>query len=112
MCVHLPSCQSSTCPSVLLYSHAHPDRTQRVKAARSEAQKEIEDYRKQKEEEFQRFEKEVRTQATYTYLWAGINPAAANFRQQSRRRASGEGHAEAARRDPGDRQEDRAQGGR
>ncbi|KAF2718329.1 V-type ATPase [Polychaeton citri CBS 116435] len=33
-------------------------RTQRVKAARSEAQSEIEDYRKQKDDEFQKFEKE------------------------------------------------------
>lgn len=37
-----------------------PDRTNRVKDARSEAQKEIEDYRKEKEDEFQKFEKEVR----------------------------------------------------
>ncbi|KAL8965000.1 MAG: hypothetical protein Q9183_004089, partial [Haloplaca sp. 2 TL-2023] len=37
-----------------------PDRSKRVKDARSEAQKEIEDYRKSKEEEFQKFEKEVR----------------------------------------------------
>ncbi|KAL8867358.1 MAG: hypothetical protein Q9174_005715, partial [Haloplaca sp. 1 TL-2023] len=35
-----------------------PDRSKRVKDARSEAQKEIEDYRKSKEEEFQKFEKE------------------------------------------------------
>ena len=35
------------------------DRTKRVKDARSEAQKEIEDYRKQKEEEFKKFETEV-----------------------------------------------------
>jgi hypothetical protein len=31
-----------------------------VKDARSEAQKEIEEYRKEKEEEFKKFEKEVR----------------------------------------------------
>ena len=37
------------------------DRTKRVKDARNEAQKEIEDYRKQKDAEFQKFEKEVRT---------------------------------------------------
>ena len=36
-----------------------PDRTKRVKDARSEAQKEIEDYRKQKEEDFKKFETEV-----------------------------------------------------
>ena len=35
------------------------DRTKRVKDARSEAQKEIEDYRKQKEDEFKKFESEV-----------------------------------------------------
>ncbi|KAK8194376.1 hypothetical protein M8818_007566 [Zalaria obscura] len=35
-----------------------PDRTKRVKDARSEAQKEIEEYRKQKEEEFKKFETE------------------------------------------------------
>ncbi|KAI4209154.1 MAG: hypothetical protein LQ349_009573, partial [Xanthoria aureola] len=37
------------------------DRSKRVKDARSEAQKEIDDYRKQKEDEFHKFEKEVRT---------------------------------------------------
>lgn len=36
------------------------DRTKRVKDARSEAQKEIEEYRNQKEEEFKAFEKQVR----------------------------------------------------
>lgn len=35
------------------------DRTKRVKDARSEAQKEIEEYRNQKETEFKTFEKEV-----------------------------------------------------
>ncbi|PSK51744.1 V-type proton ATPase subunit G [Elsinoe australis] len=35
-----------------------PDRTKRVKDARSEAQKEIDEYRQQKEEEFKKFEKE------------------------------------------------------
>jgi hypothetical protein len=35
------------------------DRTKRVKDARTEAQKEIEEYRKQKEEEFKKFEAEV-----------------------------------------------------
>ncbi|MCJ1466532.1 hypothetical protein MMC07_005152 [Pseudocyphellaria aurata] len=34
------------------------DRTKRVKDARNEAQKEIEEYRKQKDDEFKRFEKE------------------------------------------------------
>ncbi|KAB8754780.1 hypothetical protein FH972_026568 [Carpinus fangiana] len=37
------------------------DRTKRVKDAKTEAQKEIEDYRKQKEDEFQKYEQEVRT---------------------------------------------------
>ena len=35
------------------------DRTKRVKDARSEAQQEIADYRKQKEDEFKAYEKEV-----------------------------------------------------
>ena len=35
------------------------DRTKRIKDARAEAQKEIEEYRKQKEEEFKKFEAEV-----------------------------------------------------
>jgi len=35
------------------------DRTQKVKDARSEAQKEIEEYKKQKEAEFKKFEEEV-----------------------------------------------------
>ncbi|KAJ5580186.1 uncharacterized protein N7459_006171 [Penicillium hispanicum] len=34
------------------------DRTKRIRDAKSEAQKEIEEYRKQKEEEFQKFEAE------------------------------------------------------
>jgi len=36
------------------------DRTKRVKDARSEAQKEIEEYKLEKETEYQKFEKEVR----------------------------------------------------
>jgi hypothetical protein len=36
------------------------DRTKRIRDAKSEAQKEIEEYRKQKEEEFKKFEGEVR----------------------------------------------------
>jgi V-type H+-transporting ATPase subunit G len=35
------------------------DRTKRVKDARTEAQKEIEEYRRQKEEAFKKFEAEV-----------------------------------------------------
>ena len=37
------------------------DRTKRIKEARDEAKKEIEAYKKQKEEEFKKFEAEVRT---------------------------------------------------
>jgi hypothetical protein len=37
------------------------DRTKRVKEARDEAKKEIEDYRKSKDEEFKKFEAEVRS---------------------------------------------------
>lgn len=36
------------------------DRTKRIRDAKSEAQKEIEEYRKQKEDEFKKFEAEVR----------------------------------------------------
>lgn len=42
----------------------HPlplDRSKRVKDAKTEAQKEIEEYRKKKEDEFKEFEKKVRT---------------------------------------------------
>ena len=35
------------------------DRTKRVKDAKSEAQKEVEEYRKKKEEEYKKFESEV-----------------------------------------------------
>lgn len=37
------------------------DRTKRVKDAKAEAQKEIEEYRKKKEEEYKKFESEVRS---------------------------------------------------
>ncbi|KAL8858290.1 MAG: hypothetical protein Q9178_005153 [Gyalolechia marmorata] len=47
-----------TLEDVLLTCRIHPDRSKRVKDARSEAQKEIEEYRQQKEDEFQKFEKE------------------------------------------------------
>jgi hypothetical protein len=44
-----------------LPSHlTHPDRTKRVKDARNEAQKEIDDYKKEKDNEYQKFESEVR----------------------------------------------------
>jgi V-type H+-transporting ATPase subunit G len=42
------------------------DRTKRVKEARDEAKKEIEEYRKTKEEEFKKFEAEVRFLASFT----------------------------------------------
>jgi F0F1-type ATP synthase membrane subunit b/b' len=43
-----------------LHTHlTYEDRTKRVKDARSEAQKEIEEYKKEKEAEYQKFEKEV-----------------------------------------------------
>ena len=38
-----------------------PDRSKRVKDAKNEAQKEIEEYRKQKDDEFKEFEKKVHT---------------------------------------------------
>jgi V-type H+-transporting ATPase subunit G len=37
------------------------DRTKRVKEARDEAKKEIDEYKKNKEEEFKKFESEVRS---------------------------------------------------
>lgn len=52
------------CSSPALRSPAHltpiPDRSKRVKDAKNEAQKEIEDYRKKKDDEFKEFEKKVR----------------------------------------------------
>jgi len=36
------------------------DRTKRIREAKAEAQKEIEEYRNQKEEEYKKFEAEVR----------------------------------------------------
>lgn len=42
------------------------DRTKRVKDAKSEAQSEIEEYRKQKEDEYKKYEKEVRPNRTVT----------------------------------------------
>ena len=40
-------------------ANPHSDRTKRVRDARSEAQKEIEEYKKQRDEEFKKFEQEV-----------------------------------------------------
>jgi len=42
-----------------LHNLIAPDRTKRVKDAKSEAQKEIEEYRKQKEDEFKSYENDV-----------------------------------------------------
>ena len=42
------------------------DRTKRVKDAKNEAQKEIEEYRQKKEEEFKKFESEVRLLQDWT----------------------------------------------
>lgn len=48
------------------------DRTKRVKEARTEAQREIDEYRKQKEEEFKKFEAEV-CPPPYTTLMSYAN---------------------------------------
>lgn len=45
-----------------------PDRTKRIKDAKSEAHKEIEEYRQQKEEEFKKFEGEVRIRLLHCCL--------------------------------------------
>ena len=45
----------------LLPNHAPTDRSKRVKDAKNEAQKEIEEYRKHKDDEFKEFEKKVCT---------------------------------------------------
>lgn len=45
---------------MILTRDCHADRTKRVRDAKSEAQKEIDEYRQQKEEEFKKFEAEVR----------------------------------------------------
>jgi hypothetical protein len=44
------------------------DRTKRVKEARDEAKKEIEEYRKGKDDEFKKFEAEVRLLASLSAL--------------------------------------------
>ena len=46
--------------SVELIKRNYIDRTQRIRDAKSEAQKEIEEYKNQKEEEYKEFEGEVR----------------------------------------------------
>lgn len=64
------------------------DRTKRVKDARSEAQKEIEDYRKQKDEEFKKFEKEVR-QDPYASHHPSTRPTTAGTRYRTTRESLG-----------------------
>jgi len=46
------------------------DRTKRVKDAKSEAQKEIDEYRQKKEEEFKKYEAEV---------WVNIESASSSY---------------------------------
>lgn len=48
------------------------DRSKRVKDAKTEAQKEIEDYRKQKDDEFKEFEKKVRAHPYLSYIFDGF----------------------------------------
>lgn len=55
--VRMASCD----PFVLKHSTCCADRTQRLKDARSEAAKEIEAYKAQKEQEFKAYEASVRT---------------------------------------------------
>ena len=50
----------SPSPSDARADHHCSDRSKRVKDAKNEAQKEIEDYRKSKEDEFKKFEQTVR----------------------------------------------------
>jgi V-type H+-transporting ATPase subunit G len=51
-----------TC-AVRLITNTTTDRTKRIRDAKAEAQKEIEEYRNQKEEEYKKFEAEVRCPA-------------------------------------------------
>lgn len=55
---------TSSCSSRLTPA---PDRSKRVKDARNEAQKEIEEYRKQKDDEFKDFEKKVFPTSAHTH---------------------------------------------
>ena len=60
-CSH-PSSSSPSPPCKALHLTPHPstpDRSKRVKDAKNEAQKEIEEYRSQKDAEFKEFEKKV-----------------------------------------------------
>jgi V-type H+-transporting ATPase subunit G len=48
-----------------------PDRTKRVKDARNEAQKEIDEYKKEKDNEYQEFESKVRIRDA-EWTWGGL----------------------------------------
>lgn len=53
------------------------DRTKRIRDAKAEAQKEIEEYRNQKEEEYKKFEAEVRHRSPEDqkrYFWNAVPP--------------------------------------
>ena len=54
-------------PTPLLTISSPADRSKRVKDAKTEAQKEIEEYRKKKDDEFKEFEKQVRTNVPSPY---------------------------------------------
>jgi len=56
-----------------------------VKSARNEAQKEIEEYRQAKEEEFKKFEKEVSSLFTLPTTPVLTSPSAHERQQASRR---------------------------
>lgn len=56
----------STNPFSALTSLPSTDRSKRVKDAKNEAQKEIEDYRKQKDDEFKEFEKKVGSMSKFS----------------------------------------------
>lgn len=90
------------------------DRTKRVKDARSEAQKEIEEYRNQKEEEFKQFESQVYIHIPHLSLASTAVsltpelPRTAHIWQQESRRRRGQGDKPEAGRDQGHWEEDRA----
>ncbi len=60
-----------------------PDRSKRVKDAKNEAQKEIEEYRKQKDDEFKEFEKKVPSHSIRTRPWSPM-PEVARTRADGR----------------------------
>jgi hypothetical protein len=76
---------ASSARRILAALTATPDRTQKVKDARSEAQKEIEQYKQQKEAEFKKFEAEVLLQfAPFKRYLTGISTQG-RTRRSSRR---------------------------